>query len=181
MTTPRSGSGDKTSRHAIGPAPFVTPGGTPLWLRAVAEEDLAELHRLDRDVFHKHAYPYFVLRQFYDLYQDELFVLDDGSGFRGYVLAGTKPDRSRSWILGLGIDPRWRGQGLGRRLMREVLGRLRARGVREVRLGVEPANTTAIELYSSLGFVRVDHRTDYFGAGADRLLMTLPFTGPQSR
>jgi len=146
----------------------------------VAEEDLAELHRLDREVFRKHAYPYFVLRQFYDLYQDELFVLDDDGDFRGYVLAGTGADRRRSWILGLGIDHRWRRQGLGRRLMGEVLERLRARGVREVRLGVEPANRTAIDLYTSLGFVRVERRADYFGAGADRLLMTLTLVEPDT-
>ncbi|MCX4821411.1 GNAT family N-acetyltransferase [Streptomyces sp. NBC_01142] len=158
------------------PAPmrFAGPDGRLLRLRAVTEEDLPELHRLDKEIFQEEAYPYFVLRQFYDLYRDDLFVLDDGRTFHGYVLAGTKPDKSRSWILGLAIHQQRRGHGLGRWLMGEALHRLRAEGVGEVWLTVEPANTTAIKLYAAMGFTRLGHRDDYFGPGADRLLMTLP-------
>ncbi|WP_446039484.1 GNAT family N-acetyltransferase [Streptomyces sp. SID1121] len=152
------------------------PDGRPLRLRAVTEDDLPELHRLDKEIFKAQAYPYFVLRQFYDLYRDELFVLDDGTAFHGYVLAGTKPDKSRSWVLGLAIHQQWQGLGLGRRLMAEALRRLRAEGVGEVWLTVEPANTRAIKLYVSLGFTRVAHRDDYFGPDGDRVLMALPLT-----
>jgi ribosomal protein S18 acetylase RimI-like enzyme len=152
----------------------VTPEGRPLRLRGVTESDLPELHRLDAEVFQEHAYPYFVLRQFYDLYREDLFVLDDGRTIHGYVLAGIKPDRSRSWILGLAIDRPWRRHGLGRWLMAESLRRLRAQGVKEVWLTVEPANSGAVDLYLSLGFTRVDHCPDYFGPTAHRLVMVLP-------
>jgi ribosomal-protein-alanine N-acetyltransferase len=165
------GTGERLAPSAPVPTRFVAPGGLPLWVRTVTEADLPELHRLDQEIFKKEAYPYFVLRQFYDLYRDDLFVLDDGAEFHGYVLAGTTPDKSRSWILGLAIHQQWRGHGLGRRLMAESLRRLRAQGVGEVWLTVEPANATAITLYASLGFARVDHREGYFGTGADRLLM----------
>jgi ribosomal protein S18 acetylase RimI-like enzyme len=155
---------------------FVASAGRPLRLRGVTESDLPELHRLDKEVFQEHAYPYFALRQFYELYQEDLFVLDDGRTLHGYVLAGVKPDRSRSWILGLAIDQQWRRHGLGRWLMAESLRRLRAQGVGEVWLTVEPANSRAVDLYLSLGFTRVDHRPGYFGPEADRLVMVLPLT-----
>jgi len=45
---------------------FVAPDGRPLRLRGVTESDLPELHRLDKEVFQEHAYPYFALRQFYE-------------------------------------------------------------------------------------------------------------------
>lgn len=175
MTT-QSSTGDPF----LPPAPvmtFATPEGLPLRMRSVTEADLDELHRLDKEVFAEHAYPYFVLRQFFDLFRVDLLVLDDGLAFRGYVLAGTVRDGSRSWILGLAIDRRWRGHGLGRRLMTEILRRLRTAGVGDVRLSVEPANTTAIDLYAALGFSPVGYRKDYFGTGADRLLMELPLAG----
>lgn len=177
MTTPLPGSGDGPASPNSLTALFVTPEGRPLRVRGVGEHDLPELHRLDQEVFREHAYPFFALRQFYDLYQDDLFVLDDGCGFLGYVLAGTRPDRSRSWILGLAIDLRWRGHGLGRRLMAESLRRLRAQDVRQVWLTVEPGNTTAISLYRSLGFTRVADRPDYFGPDGDRLVMMMPLAG----
>ncbi|MFD5427347.1 GNAT family N-acetyltransferase [Streptomyces sp. NPDC127084] len=142
-------------------------------MRPVTEEDLSPLARLDQDVFAEHAYPFFVLRQFYDVYGDQLLVVDDGGELLGYVLMGTTLDRSRSWILGLAIDRRSRGRGFGRRLMAEALERLRAHEVGEVWLTVEPANAAAIELYESLGFDKVERHRDYFGPGDDRLVMVL--------
>jgi [ribosomal protein S18]-alanine N-acetyltransferase len=172
MTTPAPGAGDRPARLSTASPLFVTPDGLPLRLRQVGEEDLPELHRLDREVFREHAYPYFTLRQLYDLFRADLFVLDDGRSFHGYVLSGVNADHE-GWVLGLAIDARWRGHGLGRRLMAESLRRLRARDVRTVCLTVEPGNTTAIQLYASLGFRPVAEREGYFGPGADRLVMRL--------
>ena len=177
MTTPLHGTGDRLAPPVPVTPLFPVPDGLPLRVRGITEGELRELARLDEEVFEEHAYPYFVLRQFYDLYGDHLLVVDDGGRFHGYVLAGTDPDRGRSWILGLGIEEEWRGNGLGRVLMSECLHQLREEHVREVRLTVEPANSAAIELYLSLGFTRVDRRENYFGPGADRLLMVLPLPG----
>jgi ribosomal-protein-alanine N-acetyltransferase len=176
MTPSLPGAGDPHGAAASPPSPallLASQERSPR-VRPATEADLSELHRLDENVFREHAYPYFVLRQFYDLYPHDLFVMDDGRALRGYVLAGTATDNSRCWILGLAIDRMWRGHGLGRRLMAASLGSLDARGVREVWLTVEPANTVAISLYTSLGFTRTDHRTNYFGPADDRLLMMLP-------
>ncbi|MGW2650984.1 N-acetyltransferase family protein [Streptomyces sp. NPDC001393] len=146
----------------------------PLTIRAVTEADLPQLARADREIFREDAYPYFVLRQLFDLHGDRLLVLDDGESLYGYVLYVTTPDRDRSWILSLGVTLGQRGQGLGRRLMLEVLRRLRAEGVSEVRLTVEPGNDGAVLLYRSLGFASdAGPRKDYFGPGEDRLIMTL--------
>ncbi|MCI3269788.1 GNAT family N-acetyltransferase [Streptomyces cylindrosporus] len=145
-----------------------------LRLRSVTEADLDALALLDREAFPEEPYPYFVLRQMYDVYPDHLLVLDDGTALKGYVLVGTRPDKSRSWILGLGITRDERGRGYGRRLMEEVLGRLRGIGVREVLLTVAPSNAAAILLYETLGFTAEQTvRKDYFGPGADRLVMRL--------
>jgi [ribosomal protein S18]-alanine N-acetyltransferase len=145
-----------------------------LRLRGVTERDLDALALLDREAFPEEPYPYFVLRQMYDVYPDHLLVLDDGIALKGYVLVGTAPDKSRSWILGLGITRDERGRGHGRWLMEEVLGLLRGMAVREVLLTVAPGNRKAIELYETLGFT-ADPRLhkNYFGPGADRLVMRL--------
>ncbi|MET8243035.1 GNAT family N-acetyltransferase [Streptomyces sp. NPDC005202] len=146
----------------------------PLTTRGVTEEDLPELVRVDREAFPDEPYPYFVLRQLFDLHADRLLVLDDGDRLHGYVLFVTTSDGYRSWIVSLGVTRDQRGRGLGRRLMLEVLRRLRAEKVREVRLTVEPANAAAIMLYRSLGFSSDEGvRKDYFGADEDRLIMTL--------
>jgi RimJ/RimL family protein N-acetyltransferase len=55
--------------------------------------------------------------------------------------------------LGMGLVPAWRGQGLGRRLLREVLGRAFSAGLLRVELEVFASNVAAIRLYEREGFV----------------------------
>ncbi|MGW3862127.1 GNAT family N-acetyltransferase [Streptomyces sp. NPDC005047] len=169
-------------RHDL--LPGVTPDsdGPPLALRTARESDLPELRRLDEEVFQEFAYPGFLLRQLFDMYQEHFLVLDDGSGrLRGYVLAATRALGTDSWILGLGVTPDRRRHGLGTELMTEVLTRLRRDGIDVVRLTVEPANLAAIFLYRSLGFRPEEPdgglRQDYFGPGMHRQIMRLDLTG----
>ncbi|WAZ21605.1 GNAT family N-acetyltransferase [Streptomyces cinnabarinus] len=146
----------------------------PLTMRGVTEADLPELVRVDREAFPEEPYPYFVLRQLYDVHGDRLLVLDDGERLHGYVLFPAGSDGRQCWIMSLGVTRDQRGRGLGRRLMLEVLRRLRTERVREVRLTVEPTNAAAIMLYRSIGFSSEEGVSrDYFGPGEDRLVMTL--------
>jgi RimJ/RimL family protein N-acetyltransferase len=55
--------------------------------------------------------------------------------------------------LGMGILPAYRGQGLGRRLLREVLSRMFDCGMLRVELEVFSSNLPAIKLYERAGFV----------------------------
>ncbi|MGZ3099040.1 GNAT family N-acetyltransferase [Streptomyces sp. H72] len=153
----------------------------PLVLRTAREPDLPELRRLDEEVFQEFAYPGFLLRQLFDMYEEHFLVLDDGTGrLRGYVLAATRALGADSWILGLCVTQDRRRHGLGRELLTEVLDRLRRDGIRVVRLTVEPANLAAIFLYRGLGFRPEEPdgglRPDYFGPGMHRQIMRLDLT-----
>jgi len=50
------------------------------------------------------------------------------------------------------------GRGYARRLLEEAEMRIRARGLRSVRLSVEPENTRAVRLYQFVGFTAVGER-----------------------
>jgi mycothiol synthase len=56
----------------------------------------------------------------------------------------------------VGVDPAEHGRGLGRALTLAGLVHLRARGLPDAMLYVDASNTTAIGLYTSLGFTRWD-------------------------
>ncbi|MFF0094103.1 GNAT family N-acetyltransferase [Streptomyces canus] len=143
-------------------------------IRPAQEKELPELHRLDNEVFEFSPFPYFVLRQHFDAHGDHLLVRYEGESLQGYVLFATTSDHSVSWCLSLAVAQDRRGRGLGRKLMLEALRRLHRDGVHKARLAVEPANTAAITLYRSLGFLPEEGvRKDYFGPGEDRLIMAL--------
>ena len=94
------------------------------------------------------------------------FVLDNIS--HGYpqlvaVLAGQvvgwcdvvpkpRPIYAHVGVLGMGLLPEFRGQGLGDRLIRQTLAAARAFGLTRVELSVRENNASAIALYKRVGF-----------------------------
>jgi ribosomal protein S18 acetylase RimI-like enzyme len=148
-----------------------------LRVRAAREADLPELARIDQELFAPADYPYFVLRQLFDIHGRHLLVLTDGDRVHGYAWLAADQTADFGWILGLGVDEFCRRQGHGRRLLTSSMSQAAAAGLREVRLTVEPENDPAIRLYSSLGFMARGCRRDYFGPGADRLTMSAALHG----
>lgn len=79
---------------------------------------------------------------------------------RGYVrLGGEQNARAVAWLIGVYVDPGWRGKGLGRSLSAKVVQWARERGVTEVLLHVADWNASARRAYESLGFALTGART----------------------
>jgi len=70
----------------------------------------------------------------------------------GMVCEGGVPSVRKGRIHMLGVDPGYRGKGIGRELMMAGLTRLRNRGLKVAELTVDGENRTARALYQSLGF-----------------------------
>jgi len=110
------------------------------YLAFLAAPSLADVTRFVRDNI-AHGYPQFVV-----------------------VSAGTVvgwcdvlPNRSRvvyahCGSLGIGLLPKFRGQGIGRRLMQRTIDAAFAFGLTRIELTVREDNVNAIALYKSLGF-----------------------------
>ncbi len=67
-------------------------------------------------------------------------------------------------ILNLCVDPKLQGQGIGRRLLQELLSIARAREADSAFLEVRPSNVQALSLYFSEGFNEIGSRRDYYPA-----------------
>ena len=89
-------------------------------------------------------------------------------GYAGISRLGRKPPFEYE-VHTIGVDPAYQGQGIGRRLLAELL-EFAAGGV--VHLEVRTDNAPAIALYRSLGFVNVGLRRRYYRvSGADAYTM----------
>jgi len=66
-------------------------------------------------------------------------------------------------LLNIAVDPRARGKGVAKALMRAGLSYLANRGVDEVRLEVRPDNAPAISVYHDTGFVEKGRTRDIHG------------------
>ncbi len=67
-------------------------------------------------------------------------------------------------ILNICVDPKQQGQGVGRRLLTELLSIAQSRGADTAFLEVRPTNVQALSLYFSEGFNEIGTRKDYYPA-----------------
>lgn len=70
------------------------------------------------------------------------------------------PCHSKARILSIAVDPQFRGQGIGKELLKHALSDLHRQKRQEVRLEVRPSNSVASGLYEQMGFRRVSEIYD---------------------
>jgi len=79
-------------------------------------------------------------------------------------------------ILTVAVLPEYRRQGIAREFMRQIEEWSQERGASAMMLEVEQSNESAIELYKSLGYMRISVRMDYYGPGKDAFVMRKDFS-----
>ena len=89
------------------------------------------------------------------------FVAEEEKGKAvGFLLGRQMADEVE--ILNLAVASVWRRQGIGRRLVDEVMARGQAQGVRQWWLEVRASNQGALAFYAALGFVEARRRPQYY-------------------
>jgi ribosomal protein S18 acetylase RimI-like enzyme len=68
------------------------------------------------------------------------------------IIPNQRPIHAHGGVLGMGLLPEFRGQGLGDRLIRQTLAAARVFGLSRVELSVRESNAGAIALYKRVGF-----------------------------
>jgi putative acetyltransferase len=92
------------------------------------------------------------------------------------VVPATTYGISHRGSLGMGVLPEFRGQGIGRLLMKACLDKAWANGLSRIELEVHADNLSAIRLYQAFGFVvegTKKHGMRMDGACFDTLMMGL--------
>ena len=99
-------------------------------------------------------------------------------GYAGLLALGAGADAD---IQTIAVAPHARRHGLGRALMRALIGEARKRGARDVFLEVRADNPAAQSLYRSLGFQEIGVRPKYYQPdGVDALVMRLTIPEPET-
>jgi ribosomal-protein-alanine N-acetyltransferase len=78
-------------------------------------------------------------------------------------------------ILTVAVLPEYRRQGIAREFMRQIEQWSKEHGASAMMLEVEQTNESAIELYKSLGYMKISVRMDYYGPGKDAFVMRKDF------
>lgn len=77
-------------------------------------------------------------------------------------------------LLQIAVSPRHRRQGLGKRLLQQIIAMAKSQSAASILLEVRDSNAPARALYESLGFAQTARRKNYYSAPVeDALIMTL--------
>ena len=157
---------------------------TAYQLRRADAADVPAIMELERSIFVSDAW-------------SERSMLSEVTGQHGYYLVAFDPDDpgtidgyagllaprggGEGDIQTIAVAPRARRRGLGRALMRALIGEARNRGAREVFLEVRADNPGAQTLYQQLGFEEIGVRPKYYQPdGIDAIVMRLTIPTPET-
>jgi ribosomal-protein-alanine N-acetyltransferase len=98
--------------------------------------------------------------------------MDGQLDWLGWYMATVNPDASE--LLYVFTLPKYRGSGIGRQLMADLIRRLRDETqAKLLSLEVRPSNEAAIKVYEDFGFKHMSRRKNYYKNGDDALVYHL--------
>lgn len=144
--------------------------------REMKEEDLREVLRIERLSF---PTPWS-----YSLFKQEMLNILSGTMVAEAENENGQPSTvgyTCFWRIGdeihitnIAIDPPYRRNGIGERMLREIMEMGQEEGMRLMTLEVRATNTPAQHMYRKLGFIPVGVRKGYYADnGEDAIIMTL--------
>jgi ribosomal-protein-alanine N-acetyltransferase len=122
-------------------------------LRIFSPGDLRNVFVLEHSCFGPQAYGKEKLRELDLENPDSFFVAEALGDIVGYVVASTQKDEAQ--IITLATDPGYRRFGVGSRLLKALLAKLRTNGIRACYVNVRPQNKIAIDFFDAAGFCQL--------------------------
>lgn len=141
--------------------------------------DLPEVMRIEKEAFPLDAW---------DLEAYEEFLASENYGgtvacIDGKIVGYTihEVHWNRVHLPGIAVDLRFRGRGIARLLVQNLISAMPSLSRRRLTLEVRTDNVAALALYKSFGFKRVRIKHGYYHDGSDAVYMALDLRGGPTR
>jgi [ribosomal protein S18]-alanine N-acetyltransferase len=142
----------------------------PPRIRDFHPSDLEAAFRLDQSCFEPGiAYSRAEIRDFLARPGAVALVAESDGEMAAFAIADASGPAAH--VVTIDVSDRERRRGVGGKLLRKMLDRLRKEGARSVRLEVDAENGGAIRFYERMDFRRTRRLPNYYGRGRDGLEM----------
>ncbi|MFQ5837268.1 MAG: GNAT family N-acetyltransferase [Thermoplasmata archaeon] len=131
-------------------------------VRSVGEADIPEMVRIEKEITKSSKVGALerILHNYTNYGDPDLILAAEADdNFVGFLIGEIRPwefgeDEEIAWIKVVGVDPKYQGRGIGKRLGEAFLRNLKAKGIRKVRTMVEWDSGDLITYFKTLGFDR---------------------------
>lgn len=112
-------------------------------------------------------------RLFFDHFSETSLVATDDGSIVAFIVAFVSPDDpAQGYVHFVGVDPRFRGRGLGAQAYERIGVVMRERGCTRLKAVTSSANVDSQAFHRALGFTVSDPIPGYDGPGEDRVILT---------
>lgn len=132
-------------------------------IRQIGVRDILEFVPLYQGIFPKKN---ITEKKVSDIFKNEpatVFIAELSEKFAGFIYFLTILDEIE--IIDVGVDPDFRKQGIGKKLLQYMFDHALKKNIRRILLEVRADNPAAIHLYESLGFTFIRARSNYYDDG----------------
>ena len=135
-----------------------------LTVEAATIKNLEVFYRIELQCFKEEAFAKQLIADLLSDYNTISLEAKAGAEIVGFIIAQIDYDDGEyGHIITLNVAPDYRKKGVATKLLLEVEGYLKQRGVNECRLEVREDNHAAIKLYHKLGYRTVGKLERYYG------------------
>jgi ribosomal-protein-alanine acetyltransferase len=131
-------------------------------IRIATEADLEQIMLIEKACFANDAWSKSNMKSELLAPHTTYVVAEENSSLIGYAGLSKLPASTTSDIQTIAVSESHRGLGVGRKLMESLLAFAKEQKAKEVFLEVREDKPTPQSLYSSLGFVAIDRRENYY-------------------
>lgn len=138
-------------------------------VRLARPEDLDAIYKIEIESM-ENAWSYNLIEK--DLIHNihsKYFVVEGSDGVVGFCATMLVIDEVH--ITNIAVDLKYRGMGLGRRILEFAIDHYSGMNLKGITLEVNVKNVVAIELYKSMGFEIVGKRSGYYANNEDAYIM----------
>lgn len=141
-------------------------------LRLCKKEDIKQIYEFSKKELKKDAwFTADYLSKVFNRNPKTCYVLEDkGKIIGAHFVADEFNGRAWSWFIA--THPKYRGRGLGKKLIMEVAKKLSKEGFYKLYSDAELTNTQAINFHLKIGFKIDGIFSDWYGAGHHALILS---------
>lgn len=143
-------------------------------VRVACLADARAIHELESRVFTTDRLSRRSIRRLIAAGSARVLVGTNGHAIAAALVMLYRRGSAHARLYSLAVDPRWRAQGIGSRLLSQALDRARREGRSEMRLEVRRDNHAARSFYVGHGFVEAGRRERFYQDGETALIYVRP-------
>lgn len=126
---------------------------------------LDKLYQIEEECFDQEAFSKRQIAYLLTDYNTIAFVAKANNDIAGFIITQVEVEENTEFghIITINVAPKYRRNGIAKKLLQEIESILKQKGVGECRLEVREDNHPAIELYQAIGYQTIGKLENYYG------------------